>query len=129
MKTYYWIFFVFLFFISCDDVSNSPLIGKWQLKTVEKDGIITNVDTVWYNFQSMSLFSIQVYVPQKDVYYLLRGYRVQEGPVLSIELESGSHLNYSDWTGINRSFTIEVLKGSELVLISEEGYKYSFINF
>ena len=129
MKKYILIFIAFMLVIACDDIPNSSLMGKWQLKTVEKNGTEISVDTVWYNFQSESVFSVQVYVPQRDAFYVLLGLRTQTDNVLSIRLESESYLDYSDWNSINRSFTIDKVNRKKLVLLSEEGYKYSFIKF
>ena len=129
MKKFHLIYFAFILCFSCNDIPTSELIGKWQLKTVEKNGIETPVDTVWYNFQSEAIFSIQVYVPQQDTVYVLLGMRSQEGDVVSIELESESYIDYSDWNSLNRSFTIDNVSRKKLVLSSEEGYIYSFIKF
>lgn len=124
------LFFAILLWVSCDNEVTTPkLVGKWQLKTVEKNGIEIPVDTVWYNFQSESIFSMQVYVPQRDTVLVLLGFKTEEDHVLSIELDSESYLNYSDWSGIHRSFTIEKLNKKKLKLRSEEGYNYSFIKF
>jgi len=134
MKLNVLILFIFLFFIACDDVSFSPLIGKWQLKTVEKNGTTTPVDTVWYNFQSMSLFSLQIYLSKQDSYKEYAGFRTQEEKVLSIGMSCDEEgfteiLTYSDWHDRHRSFTIVNLSRRRLVLQSEEGYVYSFIKF
>jgi hypothetical protein len=110
-------------------VTFSPLVGKWQLKTVEKNGELSVVDTVWYNFQSTSLFAIQIYQPQNDRYLLAEGMRTQDDKVISIELLGDWIIYHCDWNNINRSFTIEELNRKRLVLRSEEGYLYSFINF
>ena len=37
--------------VSCNKVEHK-LEGKWQLKTVEANGVVQTVDTVWYNFQT-----------------------------------------------------------------------------
>jgi len=128
------IWFVFLFimsiFVGCDNVTLNPLLGKWQLKTVEKNGEITNpVDTVWYNFQSRSLFSIQIYEPQQNRYREFVGLRTQEDKVISITLFDVDAITFSDWNSINRSFTIININRRRLLLQSEEGYRYSFENF
>ena len=129
MKKYYLIFFAFIFCISCEDAATSELSGKWQMKTVEKLGKETSVDTIWYNFQSQSIFSVQIYVPQQDTAYVLLGMMTQEGNVISLELESESYIDLSDWNGLNRSFTIDKINRRRLILQSEEGYIYSFIKF
>lgn len=130
MRFRYVIFFIVLFAVACDDVSFSPLIGKWQLKTVERDGEKAVVDTVWYNFQSISIFSVQIYTPQNESYTSFFGLRTQEDKVIHIQLQEERIVGYcSDWNSATRSFTIEKLNKNSLILRSEEGYKYSFIKF
>jgi hypothetical protein len=129
MKKYGFILFAIALFMACNDLTNSDLVGKWQLKTVEENGIETMVDTVWYNFQSQSVFAIQIYAPQPDRMYSLVGLKRQQDDVLSIRLESKAYLDYSDWPGTERSFVIEQLNKKRLTLRSEEGIRYSFIKF
>jgi hypothetical protein len=118
-----------MLFEACDKTTTPALVGKWQLKTVEKNDIETAVDTVWYNFQSESVFTLQVYVSQQDTYLQLPGIKKQNNNVLSIRLEFDNNMEYSDWSGRERSFTIEQLNRKKLILRSEEGYHYSFIKF
>lgn len=123
----YGIFFVLLLFITtCNNVTFSPLVGKWQLKTIEKNGEIESVDTVWYNFQSKSIFSFQIYEPQQDRYRSYVGLRTQNDKVVSIKLQDVAVVNLSDWSSVNRSFTIINMNKRRLLLQSEEGYFYSF---
>ena len=129
MRFWYVIFFVFLFAVACDDVSFSPLVGKWQLKTVEKNGVIVPVDTVWYNFQSISVFLLQIYAPHNDAFIAFEGTRTQDGKVVSIQLNNEWVVYQSDWNSTARSFTIETVDRKKLRLRSEEGYLYSFIKF
>ena len=129
MKKYCLLFIVFAFFFSCDDATTTNLSGKWQLKTVEKNGLEAVVDTVWYNFQSESIFSIQIYEAQQDEYLAIIGMKTLKDNVLSIELGSTVYIEYTDWDSIYRSFTIDKVNRKELILISEEGYTYSFIKF
>jgi hypothetical protein len=118
-----------LWFVSCTDSGDSPLKGKWQLKTVEKEGILSSVDTLWYNFQSKSLFSLQIYIAQRDTFIQSVGFRMEQGNILEIEMLSSAYLENTDWTDVKRTFTIEKCKGGKLVLISEENYIYRFIRF
>lgn len=134
MKGYISILTMFLTAIllltACDDTLTTPkLVGKWQLKTVEKNGMVTPVDTVWYNFQSESVFSMQVYVPQEDTVLVILGMKQQTDHVLSIELDSETYNEYSDWNGIYRTFTIDKLGQKSLILRSEEEYLYTFKKF
>ena len=128
MKCYY-LLLIFFLFVACENVTFSPLVGKWQLKTVEKNGEIILVDTVWYNFQSISIFALQIYEPQSDSYHLCEGMRTQNDNIVSIELISDWIIYHTDWNSVNRSFTIEELTRKRLLLRSEEGYLYSFIYF
>jgi len=116
-------------FISCDDVSFSDLPGKWQLKTVEKEGHITEVDTVWYNFQSESAFGLQVYMPENKSYKILYGMRTQQNNVISIELLYDNYAGITDWTSRQRSFTVDKVGCKQLILRSEDDAVYSFIRF
>ena len=134
MKNYCLILFSFLLFVACDNVTFSPIVGKWQLKTIEKNGDITPVDTVWYNFQSISLFSIQIYVSQQDTFIQFFGVRIEEEKELSIRMFCNTEefiemISLSDWTNRNRSFTIVHLNRRRLLLQSEEGHVYSFNKF
>ena len=119
-------FILLLLMIACENVTFSPLVGKWQLKTVEKNGKMESVDTVWYNFQSKSIFSIQIYAPLQDRFREYVGLRTQEEKVMSIKLNDIAVINYSDWNSENRSFTIVNMDRRRLLLKSEEGYLYSF---
>ena len=129
MKKCYLIFIALVLFFACDDIPNSNLIGKWQLKTVEKNGIETPVDTVWYNFQSESVFAVQVYFSHQDSVLIIRGLRTQEENVISIMLEVEPDPEILDWNRFDRLFTVDKVTKKNLILISEEGYKYSFIKF
>ena len=129
MKYFYAAGIVFLILTSCENVSYSPLIGKWQLKTVNKNGETFPVDTVWYNFHSISIFAIQIYQPRYDSYVLFEGMRKQDDNVISIEMIHETAIYYCDWDNPSRSFTIEKLNRKQLLLRSEEGFLYSFIKF
>ena len=130
MKKYCFIFLVFIYLASCDDISRSEIEGKWQLKTVEKAGMEITVDTVWYNFQSKSIFQYQFFISQQDTFMLLPGVvKSNQVNILHLELITNEHLDQTDWHGINRSFTIEKLDKKNLILVGEEGYSYSFIRF
>ena len=129
MRYLFVLLFGLLLLVACDNVTFSPLVGKWQLKTVEKNGEITQVDTVWYNFQSMSIFSLQIYKPAQDSYLQYEGLRTQEDKVLSIKIFDEGVIQLSDWNNTSRSFTINSMNRRRLLLQSEEGFLYSFIKF
>ena len=116
--------------IACGDSLERQLEGKWQLKTVEQNGQIETVDTVWYNFQN-SLFEYQVYVPAIDSVRNMYGYKTLVGDQ-HLELELVSYfitikdfLPLTDWSSPKRTFQIEESSGSRLTL-SSEGKTYTF---
>ncbi len=116
--------------ISCEKAEHG-LEGKWQLKTIEADGVVQTVDTVWYNFQNV-LFQYQYYVPATDTYHAHPGYKTLEGDSrLELELanENGydarTFLPHTDWSSPKRTFTIESSSGDRLILNSE-GKTYTF---
>lgn len=116
--------------IACGDSLERHLEGKWQLKTVELNGEIETVDTVWYNFQN-SLFEYQVYVPAIDSVRNMYGYKtLADDQHLELELVSyfttiKDFLPLTDWSSPVRTFQIEESTGSRLIL-SSEGKTYTF---
>ena len=116
--------------IACGDSLERQLEGKWQLKTVEQNGQIETVDTVWYNFQN-SLFEYQVYVPAIDSVRNMYGYKtLVDDQHLELELVSyfitiKDFLPITDWSAPKRTFQIEESTGS-LLTLSSEGKTYIF---
>jgi hypothetical protein len=110
-------------------MSFGKIEGKWQLKTVERNGATVKVDTVWYNFQSQSLFMLQVYQTQDDRYDWSTGFRTEKDNILTIEGMDQNITSISDWQDTARVFTIERLTRQHLTLKSSEGYLYDFIKF
>jgi hypothetical protein len=114
--------------------TGNMLKGKWQLKTVEEAGAVSTVDTVWYNFQSESLFMYQIYFAEKDSFAHQYGFKTQpEAHTLQLELISNPHplkafLSATDWKEGIRTFTIKKITGNRLVL-SGDGKEYVFIRF
>ena len=119
-----------LHIVACGDSLERHLEGKWQLKTVEQNGHIETVDTVWYNFQT-SLFEYQVYVPAIDSFRNMYGYKtIADEQHLELELVSyfitiKDFLPLTDWSTPKRTFQIEESTGSRLTL-SSEGKTYKF---
>jgi hypothetical protein len=118
----------------CQKEVGEQLQGKWQLKTVEQSGRVTSVDTVWYNFQSESLFMYQVYWAERDSFVHQYGYKTQPGAdVIRIELTNyprpkGDFLPFTDWENEVRVFSVEKISGKRLVLQCENR-TYHFIRF
>lgn len=140
-RPYFYLIVSVLFILaSCQkDNVNSKIQGKWQLKTVEQAGVVNQVDTVWYNFQSASLFMYQLYYAEKDTFIHWYGYRVQpEEYKINLELELVSPYNpnlkveeflpYTDWEESMRNFTVEKVNSKNLILNSDNKI-YSFKKF
>lgn len=115
-----------LILTSCEPDRGDKLDGKWLLKkTVQADGTVHAVDTVWYNFQN-TLFMYQLYEPATDKYRYIYGFKTWESKDrISLQLNPDpvsveSFLPYTDWDSKTRSFTIEKQSGGELVLRSED---------
>ncbi|MDL2278261.1 lipocalin-like domain-containing protein [Parabacteroides sp. OttesenSCG-928-G07] len=125
-----------LLFLSCEKDQKDELEGKWQLKEVTySDGTTHAVDTVWYNFMN-TLFMIQLYAPslgEDGEYHHRHGLRNwEDDKTLFIELTDPEpvedFLPLTDWTKRTRSFTVEKVTGSKLILSSEDK-TYSFRKF
>ena len=91
---------------ACSDDVADRLKGKWQLQTVEADGAAQRVDTVWYNFQSESLFMYQA----------------------NYTLRVEQFLPFTDWSSGGRTFRVVHVDSRRLQLESN-GRRYSFLKF
>jgi hypothetical protein len=121
-------------FTACEKEVSDQLKGKWQLKTVEEAGRLTPVDTVWYNFQSESLFMYQIYHPQVDTFSWIYGYKTQpESNIILLELPNWTipvidFLPLTDWNGPVRTFSVDKINRKTLVLKGDDK-TYSFDRF
>ena len=124
---------VSLFLLASCDKPERQLEGKWLLKEVEENGVVTPVDTVWYNFQT-SLFQYQIYDRASDTYQVCYGYKVMNDEhSLDLELTFDyegvrDFLPLTDWDSAKRHFEIESLTGKELRL-SGDGKRYHLSKF
>ncbi|MDR3193798.1 MAG: lipocalin-like domain-containing protein [Tannerella sp.] len=118
----------------CREELNRQLQGKWQLKTVERAGYVSKVDTVWYNFQSESLFMYQIYRADRDTFMHLYGFKTRpEENGIQLELISypspvEAFLPFTDWKERIRTFTVEKINGKRLVLHGDDA-TYEFVQF
>lgn len=125
MKRTVWVILICLSCMACRDEVSDRLKGKWQLQTVEENGMTVQVDTVWYNFQSESLFMYQIYRPASRDYLYTYGYKVQpEERTLKLELINYAilakdFLPHTDWKKKTRTFTIDKIDGHRMILNSE----------
>lgn len=122
-----------LLLAACSNDVYDKLDGKWQLQQVEENGIVQDVDTIYYNFQT-SLFMYQIYDPASDDIRDCYGFNTKEGDnKLLLELISNpkpveSFLKYTDWTSTTRVFIIEKADRKKLIL-ENEGKRYTFRKF
>ena len=113
------------------DTTADRLKGKWQLQTVEAEGGRHRVDTVWYNFQSESLFMYQIYQPAARRYVYTYGYKTQpDDRTLRLQLANYTikvkdFLPLTDWPSGVRTFRVEHVDGRQLRLESD-GRRYMF---
>lgn len=134
-KMKYWILaaVAILLVASCHNDTVHKLEGKWQLQQVEANGDLIEADTVFYNFQN-TLFMYQVYLPADDRYVLQQGFNtIKDEDELILEFANdprpaNEFLQYTDWTSVTRTFTIEKVSGKQLILNSE-GKRYIFRKF
>lgn len=116
---------------ACDSYT-TEFEGKWQLTEVESAGVVTSVDTVWYNFQT-SLFQYQIYDRATDQYLAVHGYHTYEDGILSLDLFQSTEaerdfLMRTDWNSAQRSFSVDEISRKKLVL-SDDGKRYIFRKF
>jgi hypothetical protein len=134
LRSYVLTFFFCLFLAGCEKEVSDQLKGKWQLKTIEEAGHQTPVDTVWYNFQSESLFMYQIYHPKVDTFSWLYGYKTQpESNTIHLELTNWTiskedFLPFTDWKEPARTFTVEKINRKQLILKGDDK-TYSFDRF
>lgn len=117
-----------LFLVACSDKTDSDLQGKWQMQTVEANGSIQPVDTIFYNFQN-GLFQYQLVNKAGEPGRSSFGYKtIKDDNQLLLELEDPSILPFTDWTEKERTFKIEKSSVKQLILESD-GKRYSFRKF
>ncbi|MDR2469353.1 MAG: lipocalin-like domain-containing protein [Tannerella sp.] len=111
---------------ACRNELTEQLHGKWQLRSIEQTGRVIGVDTVWYNFQSESLFMYQLYWVEKDTFLCAYGYRTQpESNVIRLELIAHPYplnvfLPFTDWDESVQTFYIERMDRNRLILRKED---------
>jgi hypothetical protein len=125
---------VLLTISGCREEVGNQLKGKWQLESIEQNGNVVRVDTVWYNFQSESMFMYQIYRASTGKYIHQYGYKIQpDENTLQLELHSYARpvkdfLIFTDWEEQTRTFTVQKINGKQLILHSENK-TYTFIRF
>jgi hypothetical protein len=118
---------------SCEADLSDRLDGRWQMQTIESDGTVEHIDTIYYNFQT-SLFMYQIYSPANDSYSHCYGFKtIEPDNRILVELTaypaaSAQFIHRTDWESTTRRFVVEQLSASRLVLESD-GKRYVFRRF
>ncbi|MDR0834535.1 MAG: lipocalin-like domain-containing protein [Candidatus Symbiothrix sp.] len=125
-----------LLFTACTDDIEHKIEGQWQLKTIEKNGMISPVDTVFYNFMNGRVFSITVLQPQelinpgntRDHAYTFYGYIDElagDNMLITIHNPDDGFKEATGWNEGQRIFDIVNITNKNLMLRTNEQL-YSF---
>jgi len=102
--------------------------GQWQLRTIESEGHVSEVDTVWYGFQTI-LFNYKIYDSRSGTYRSTTGYIDDyEKTKITLQMPDSDFIRFTDWKSSPRNFVVEHLSGSKLIL-SSDGKRYTFRKF
>jgi hypothetical protein len=104
--------------VSCTD-DEFQLTSKWQLREYKHaDGGVTEVDSIFYNFQKGSFLAICM--DEKATYHHFHGTYLlgKEELFITIYDTRDSYYNkfFGEWTDANRIFQIEELSSSKMRL-------------
>ncbi len=119
--------------VACSKNTEEKLFGMWQMKQVEYQGEITPVDTVFYNFQHGLFKYMIIDQPQDTTRHCYGGIISDTDHILTLRLFNdpkplGEFMPYIDWPSAERSFYIDKLNGSKMILTSDEK-TYYFIKY
>ena len=124
---------------SCSDDVDSKVNGQWQLRSIDDNGVVTSVDTVFYSFQRGSLFSYTLLshsdTDNASVSYGYVNFPSENEMVIAMDVtenEYGDHKNIikdflllADWEDYTKTFAVISIDSKKMVLSS--GQKtYSF---
>ena len=122
MKKIFLILICFLGLYACSDDVEDQMDGFWQLKTIEKDGEISQVDTVFYGFQRKALFSYTITSPTDPNETILSYGYIQyptENEILITMDPRSVFYDFSTltgWESTEEKFTIESVNSKNLIL-------------
>jgi hypothetical protein len=125
----YSLFFIMLGVYACSDGIEGRIEGQWQLKTVEENGTVAQVDTVFYSFMKGRVFSF-ILLTSPDESSICYGYiDGLSDRQIQINIDSNDTTQIKDisgdWNRPNRTFDIRHVSDRYLTLFSD--YKtYSF---
>lgn len=108
---------------ACDDYRKiDEFTGKWQLQEIRSSEGVSRVDTIFYNFQSMSLFNYQIMRSTGKPYTSANGYRKVEGNRLLLELEGANKA--IDWPDGKKEYIVNKINRKEMILMSDDETYY-----
>ena len=129
-----------VFLVACSDEAKHRISGQWQLKTINRDGIVSQVDTVFYSFHLGTVFSVTL-LQSPDIAMISYGYmemlseqdmmlsmdttRADEGYFICFAPEIVESFGWDVSNRYQQVYSIERIDGNELVL-SNNGVVYSF---
>ena len=118
---------------ACSDEAKHRVSGQWQLKTIDNQGMVSQVDTVFFSFQRGAVFALTVLVDAENT---IISYGYLEAPsdeYLKVSLDATNlhriHANAWGWNESNQYeqiFTVEKLTGKELILSTDDGRVFHF---
>ena len=118
---------------ACSDETKHRVSGQWQLKTINNQGVVSQVDTVFFSFQRGAVFALTVL---EDAEKASVSYGYLEAPsdeYLKVSLDamrlSRRHAEAWGWNESNQYeqiFMVEKLTGKELILSTDNGRVFHF---
>lgn len=125
--------FLIACFAACEE-GKDGLEGKWQLRKMQYDDKVVQVDTVYYNFQ-FGVFKLQAvnHIPSV-LNETVGSYNIVEDTIkMNIEPSFASNLTalkrYYDWDGPSENFRIVKQSASSLHLLRKDDVLFIFRKF
>ncbi len=129
---------------SCSDDIDRQVNGQWQLKTIDENGIISSVDTIYFSFQRGVIFSF-THLRNPDEATISYGYvdypsdheikismdttRNEPGGYFTIITKEDLYpFGWNESNGFQQIFNVESIDEKNMVL-SQEQVIYSFRKF
>ena len=125
---------------SCSNDVGHQMNGQWLLKTINENGTISQVDTVFYSFQRGSIFSFTTFLPETNQEETTVSYGYVTLPSekeMFIAMDTSRYspnyfknispyfLQLSGWDNYYQLFRIEFINNDNMIL-SIKGKIYTF---
>jgi hypothetical protein len=121
-------YFLCFWFVACSDDIESRIEGQWQLKTMEENGVVSQVDTVFYSFMRGRVFSYTLLTNPDEtlVYYgYVDNLSEEKIPINIDNAYIDDLMKISDWQRKQRTFDVLHVNDKNLTL-SADNKIYSF---